>query len=287
MSGTHTLAAVVIHGMGTPDEDKAGNPTFHTKMMNEINRRVDRLGKDSTQIAWEPIHWHPVIGKRQQDLLEDFEQAGTEWNKGRAFVLSALGDASAYTYNAHQDGSIYSRVHDVIWDAIRRVKDRLDSPSRPLVVFANSLGGIMMSDYIWDRRREETKPGSEPDPRATDTFERLHTLSGLITFGCNMPLFIHGFSPLRAITFPHPDLPEPYRSRARWHNFYDNDDVLGYPLRPLGDDYATLGSQGRLIDHEIESGPIWSKWNPDSHRHYWTDNDFTKPVAEYLAEFLA
>ena len=253
-------------------------------MRDEINRRIDRLGKDADDIAWEPVFWHEVIGARQNQMLEAFRDAGTEWSRGRRFALAALGDASAYTYNAERENSIYQRIHGVMFDALQRAKARLDRSDRPLVIFANSLGGIISSDYIWDRRWYEEEGSS--DPHGGTKFERLHTLASFITFGCNIPLFVHGFQPLRAIQLPHPSMPANLKAKARWHNFYDDDDVLGYPLAPLGDDYEKLAEQGWLVDHEIESGPIWSKWTPDSHRHYWTDNDFTRPCAMILADLL-
>jgi hypothetical protein len=48
-------------------------------------------------------------------------------------------------------------------------------------------------------------------------------------------------------------------TKARWLNYYDKDDVLGYPLKPISPSYNAIVNE---------------------------DNDFTRPVAQFLADFL-
>ena len=71
------------------------------------------------------------------------------------------------------------------------------------------------------------------------------------------------------------------KSKAKWLNFYDADDVLGYPLRQLSNSYKKL-----VKDNHINSGGLLTSWNPLSHNGYWTDNDMTKPAAELIAKFI-
>ena len=66
---------------------------------------------------------------------------------------------------------------------------------------------------------------------------------------------------------------------GEWINFYDLDDVIGYPIRPLNDAYK----QSVTKDVPINAGGLLSSWNPLSHNSYWTDNDVTKPIARTLA----
>jgi hypothetical protein len=42
----------------------------------------------------------------------------------------------------------------------------------------------------------------------------------------------------------------------------------------------------RVVTHDIEVsvGDLFSGWNPLAHSQYWTDNSFTKPVAQLLFE---
>ena len=60
-------------------------------------------------------------------------------------------------------------------------------------------------------------------------------------------------------------------------NYFDPDDILAYPLRPINEAYCCAVN----ADREIQTGTIF-----DSHTDYWTDNSFTVPVARQLGELL-
>ena len=90
-------------------------------------------------------------------------------------------------------------------------------------------------------------------------FERMEWLVGLVTFGLNLPLFTFAYDPVEAIAFPGGGLPPDEADKARWLNYYDKDDVLGYPLKPISPTYNAIVNE---------------------------DNDFTRPVAHFLADFL-
>lgn len=71
---------------------------------------------------------------------------------------------------------------------------------------------------------------------------------------------------------PHPDF--------SWDNYYDADDVLGWPLAQLGPDYAAVN------DREVNAGSLISSWNPASHGAYWSDKDVVEPPAKTLEELI-
>ena len=104
----------------------------------------------------------------------------------------------------------------------------------------------------------------------------------MITFGCNIPLFTFAYEDVKPIKFPAEQLEDPARSKSQWLNFYDPDDLLGYPLKPINDAYDAVVKS----DLPINAGSIFTSWNPLSHGGYWTDNDFTNPVSEFIADFL-
>ena len=110
-------------------------------------------------------------------------------------------------------------------------------------------------------------------PHGNNQFESMKTVKGFITFGCNIPLFTFALPKIVPITLP---------AGATWRNYYDPDDVLGYPLKPLSTDYASTVED----DIAVNVGGFFSSWNPMSHTGYWTDNDFTKPVAKFLSGLL-
>ena len=135
-----------------------------------------------------------------------------------------------------------------------------------------------MSNYIWDQHYQN----AAAIPSITD-FEKMKTLAGFITFGSNLALFSLALPQYEGIRFPSATLPEPLRSAARWNNYYDPEDVLGYPIKPLCQGYL---NNPQIEDHAIEVGNIFTSWNPLSHEGYWTDDDFTVPVADQIARAL-
>jgi hypothetical protein len=144
----------------------------------------------------------------------------------------------------------------------------------PLIILAHSLGGHVISNYIWDVQ--------EADSGELSAFERMNTLSGIITFGCNIPLFTFAYDKVEPIKFPPSTLPDHLRTKAKWLNFYDPDDILAYPLKAINADCNETVAE----DIAINVGGLFSSWNPMSHSAYWTDNSFTKPVSNFIASFL-
>ena len=116
----------------------------------------------------------------------------------------------------------------------------------------------------------------------------------MITFGCNMPLFSLSFSEARPIVLPGKGIRKaPLKAVSKWLNYFDQDDVLGWPMKPLYEkNYKKLSKAqkntvDRIEDYEINVGGGLTSWNPGSHAKYWTDNDLTRPAARYLKEIVA
>ncbi len=255
-----TLGVAVLHGMGT-QRSKA----FVDPLIDELQSRLKQPGK----IAWRRIFWADVLSARQDKYLKAANRKNElDFFNLRCFVVSALGDASAYRRVDDDAKSTYGRIHTIIRDEIAALKKELGSDQVPLVILAHSLGGHIISNYIWDIQKKNAivAPGDSD-------FERMRTLAGLITFGCNIPLFTFALKKIVPISL---------LKGARWLNFFDPDDVLGYPLKPLSPEYRRAVSR----DIAINVGGIAASWNPLSHSKYWTDNDFTKPVAKFLESLL-
>lgn len=264
------LAILVIHGMGSQ------TPDFAEKMIRELNDRVSDLDKDPETIAWKSIYWADILEKRQLKYLRDAKRTGDlDFIRLRKFLLTALGDASAYQKVDSKENTTYEEIHNRIETEIKDLySSQLDSTPKPLIVLAHSLGGHIMSNYIWDKQKSNNS--------SLSPFERMNRLSGIITFGCNIPLFTFAYKKVEPITFPPKKLPQHLKNKSKWLNFYDPDDVLGYPLKPINSEYRKVVTK----DIPINVGGILSSWNPLSHNKYWTDNDFTKPVAKFISSFL-
>lgn len=266
------LSIVVIHGLGSQE------PGYSTRLQFLVSRQLERLEQDPGEVAWKEIYWGDVLERRERDYLDRAEATSRlDWDRTRAHVVRGFGDAAAYQYTGRPT-SAYVGIHDRIREHIRALyEDVLGSQPTPMVVLGHSLGSHIASSYIWDTQNTyDTGAARDADP-----FERMDWLAGMITFGSTIPLFTFAYDPVRPIAFPGEALPDPVRAAANWLNFYDADDVLGYPLQPINADYDKL-----VQDHEINVGNVLKSWNPLSHNGYWKDRDFVRPVAGYLAELL-
>ena len=67
------------------------------------------------------------------------------------------------------------------------------------------------------------------------------------------------------------------KEALKWLNYFDADDILGYPLKPINAAYSRAVNE----DVQIQTGSILG-----AHTGYWTDNRFTKPVARSFASVL-
>ena len=272
------LGVLIIHGIGSQD-DKFANP-----MIEELEGRISGHAK----IRWQPVYWADLLSKRESKLLNKlfpeekrshwFDDQSSLWFQLRKFVMNYIGDATAYRYipisssQTKKTNETYDRIHDRVHNAIVKLRKRLGSADKPVIVMAHSLGSVIMSDYLWDRQKKQDK-----DPYGNNKFERMETLAGFITFGSPIPLFTLAYRPVKSIKFPPKTLPDNLRKKAKWLNFYDSDDVFGWPLKNLSRSY-----EGAVTD----DFPINVGLTPVCHGKYWTDNDFTKPVAQYISEIL-
>ena len=267
------LAVVVIHGMGSQEAD------FAELCIEEISNRLTEGGHDPLEVAWAPVYWADVLKERQKEYIRDASAANKwGWAKPREFVVESLGDAAAYQF-VEEPNATYAQIHDKIRAAMKNLYvDDLNSTPVPLVILAHSLGSHMMSSYVWDcQKSKPTGAGA-----GASAFEKMEWLAGMVTFGSNIPLFTFAHKEVVAIELPASQLPSDVKPKARWYNYYDKHDALGYPLKQLSDSYRDVVNE----DIEINVGNWWKSKTPLSHTEYWTDKDFTKPVAEFLGTFL-
>ncbi|MBU2883437.1 hypothetical protein KO525_13860 [Psychrosphaera sp. B3R10] len=258
------LVVAIIHGMGDI------HPDFADQFIDDV---CDQISPDVSPqaIKFVPIHW----GYITQPIQDQFYQranavADLDYKPVRKFILSALGDAAAYQKKPNQTNSTYQQIHSV-------VKSKLDinvPDNTPLIVVAHSLGCHIMSNYLWDKQHH-------PDPAASP-FQNGKTLAGMFTLGCNIPLFSFAESDPQPIAFPGNVLSSTLKQNARWFNYFDKDDVLGYPIKVINEAYNKVVDE----DIEVDIGGLLRSWNPFSHDVYWSDKDIINPVAKYLSTTL-
>ena len=170
-------------------------------------------------------------------------------------------------------------AEEMIEELNDRVKDLGKDPEtiawKP-IYWANILKG-RQSEYLRNAKRV-----GDLDYIALSPFERMQKLAGIVTFGCNIPFFTFAYEAVEPIEFPPGELTATLKRKAKWLNYYDPDDVLGYPLKAINADYRKVVTK----DIPINVGGVFSSWNPLAHGGYWTDNSFTKPVAKFITSFL-
>jgi len=267
------LAVLVIHGVGSQQ------PDYASAMIDELSSRLSDKGNDPTSIVWQPVYWADILEPRETAYLERAGDTNAlDWFTLRRLVVQALGDAAAYKY-VDSPSATYTAIHNRIRSEMSRLFDhKLKGEPVPLVILAHSLGSQIMSCYIWDTQHDMP---SGADSTAT-AFEKMEWLAGFVTFGSPIPLFTFADDAPMPIRFPGSEIGPGIGARAKWLNFYDRDDVLGYPIKPVNNAYDAVVSE----DVEVNVGGLVSASTPQSHTHYWTDNSFTRPVVDFLDSLI-
>jgi hypothetical protein len=263
------LGILVIHGIGIQEK------TFANGLMDKVNGSLKNLGVIPDAVAWEPAFWADLLTDDERKLWDKLSAShGLGWETVRKFIINVLADAVAYQRDPEEPKDMYRRIHARIREHIAHLRVSLGGRDKPLIVIAHSLGSVIASNYTWDEQRQNKYSSG------TNPFERMETLASLVTFGSNIPLFTLALSDPKPIQFPPAQLPANLKAAAQWLNFFDPDDVLGYPLKPLSPSYGETVS----ADIEVNVGGLFTSWNPISHTEYWTDDDFTKPVAALIRD---
>lgn len=280
------LAVAVIHGIGSQGEAKPPSTdklVFSGDLRDRIAGELGRPAFDK-RIAWREIFWSDVLQDRQNRYLTKIKPL-TRGDKLRSFLLCNIADASAYRLTGDKNNTTYTDIHARVEETVRDLEGDVEEGA-PLVVLAHSLGAHIMSNYIYDmqKAREYEAEGL----LATTPFQQLRTMAGFVTFGCNIPLFTFAYQKdkIKPIDYPGVGIPEDARLAPWWLNFYDQDDILGYPLEFIGPKYKELVTGEQLAETSINAGGLEAFWNPLSHNGYWKDDDFYKPAAQFLAQFL-
>lgn len=248
--------------------------SYFSDLEDELKKR---LGNDWTRISFQNVQYAPILQKPQKKLWRDMittEENDIDSTKLRQFFLYGFGDAGSLEYSGRNDKVTYLKVQKQIQTALKHAYLDFDKDnSKPVVIIAQSLGCQVISNYLWDAQKDKNifENTDSIDPNLLD-FLRLKSLKQLVTTGCNIPLFIGGIKNRQCFGKPN--------DQFKWDNYYDPDDVLGWPLKQLGPSFNIVN------DHDINAGGVLTSWNPFSHGKYWSDSDVIRPLANTLMNFL-
>lgn len=274
------LAVAIIHGLGS--EEQFFSVELKHKIVEKYLEENENYSEDD--LVFQEIYWGDLINESLAELSEkvNYNKDLTYPNLRRTF-MDYLGVSHAYRDGIRNE--FYLAIHERVRESIRKLSShrRVDDATTPLVILSHSFGSVIMSDFIWDLRKEQNR--SKGTLKGLTAFEQFDTLTGFVTFGNPMALFAASNpaefdQPIEIKGKAHN---EEYQKRARWYNFYDKDDVVAYPLKGLNDAY----NQAVHGDFEINVGSAATSWNPACHTGYWEDKDFYNAVTKFLSELQA
>lgn len=278
------IAVAVIHGIGkaSPEFKDKNNPEkFAGGIARKLKSQVAKLlGEDEqlidSKFEIEAIYWAPILQNIEDELSRrlELDKLGNPLGL-RDFIIHSLADSIGYQITPkHRE--IYDNVHQVIADTLKQLAQKAGSKA-PLCIIGHSLGSVIASNYIWDLQNDvmQIEVGNTP-------LEQGETLALYYTLGSQIALWRLRYTDFGTpITIPSPKLSNHYPNlEGEWVNFYDKDDVLGFPIKAINDKYNAAVK----ADIEVNAGNILTNWTPFSHNAYWTDDEVTKPIAMALAK---
>jgi hypothetical protein len=297
------VGVVFVHGILANELD------FSAKMERKLRDRLPLELQDF--VHFRSVVWAGSVREHQRDYIGRARATAPLWhNRLRRYVIEGLGDAAAYQKTRQRRNSVYYEVQAAITTKIKT----LESPGRenmPLIFIGHSLGCHVISSYLWDLNKlmhqteVEIKNDEEPDEQAlwhelkhASSLRRLKTCAGLVTLGCNMPMFTFTFGPdaVYPITsrvtlrngkviepaFPGSELPDVLQERAQWLNFYSKTDLLGFPLKALNEDYRKAEKISDICISSESPYFIPYLWCLFAHTRYWTNGKVLARTSELI-----
>lgn len=253
------LVILTIPGIGTKQTG------YSEKFEKDIRRFVDDNVNRNLRIIETMPFSATNVDQNQNNLFRRLDAANKLGGalSLRKFVIEAFGDGVTFERGSDAPNSNYRRIHEYLKTEIEGANELLEEGDI-FVILGASMGVHVLSTYIWDADNGKGIFAGNP---ATAN-QNLKNLDYLVTIGCNIPLFVSGLPETQIKAF------DKRNDHFTWDNYYDRDDVLGWPLKQLSASYDAL-----VTDYEINTGLYVG-----SHVKYWDDNDFTKPLAQKLNE---
>jgi hypothetical protein len=280
-------AFITVHGMGKTDRN------YNDEIVRELRQR---LGAVSDDLHIGTVYYQDIL-QPNEDRVWDLVAHRVKWDKLRKFLLFGFADAAGLESDKDSRNSDYRKAQIVIAKELFLARVAMGDDG-PVVILAHSLGCHVTSCYFWDagKAAHGTPPGSGIWRDITDaqaeitggrnlTADELGFLQGnsfriFVTTGCNIPIFVAAHARTDI-------LPIRPNKKFEWHNYYDKDDVLGWPLADLSTDYGEV-----VVDHAVNAasgilGWLLKSWNPMSHTQYWGDDEVLDPLVARLRQLLS
>lgn len=268
------LAVFIVHGIGNQKKgfshDMQENLRSNFKMALQHMGQGDREGQDDALIFREGL-WADIT-QDGEDILKNrmFNDPDTDvdWRKARNFFVDYLGDAISYFKGKTADMySQYIAIHSRIDGLVHNLSSETNPNQNTLLtVVSHSLGTVVLSDYLYDKR---------------DTLESKYQLifSNFFTMGSPIALYANRFYNHQTKNFSDFKPQKVKDSNGVWVNMFDEDDIVGYPIRPVN----SYCKKTVTADLNVSVGSFLAGGTPASHTGYWEDEQVGKIIAEKLA----
>ncbi|MDN4072304.1 chemotaxis protein [Fictibacillus terranigra] len=279
------VGVLILHGIGNQDE------TYADDFMQALNRSfgtkiASHHHSPETQLEMIPVFWGSVFNDREEDLWTSVNQKiSLNYAPLRKFVIRFFGDAIAYqpapAALPHLNPN-YERVHETVAKALHTLRNKAGDQT-PLSVVSHSLGTVIASNYFYDLQYIPDKISESIKRIKSDNpLENGETLTSFYTMGTPMPLWTLRYSDFDSpIRVPSPLLKKHYsRVQGEWINFYDQDDVIAFPLKTLNEEY----SRSVTKDIEVNTGNLFTSWSPLSHLYYFKTDKIIDSISTSLAK---
>ena len=248
------IRIVVLHGIGRQSEN------FYKELETGLTKELDHLDVPDRNISG--FLYADIAQPHQDRYWNSMDRKSISMDRFRKIFLHYFGDAGAYGTRPHDKKGNYRKIHGKLEQFLAGELNQL-AEDGIFIVLAQSFGGHVFSNFYWDYRKRMVKP------RRLKGFSERFRL--FITTGCNIPVFVAGLERPEPFPWPNPDF--------HWINIYDKDDILGWPLGPLGGGFS---NSDFIEDRIVDSGlPLLS------HMNYWTNRRSLKMIAEAIAEVVA
>jgi hypothetical protein len=270
------VAVAIIHGMGNQKENYAEKMAIRLRRMVYEKSPTFVTDMDS-QLVIVPIYWADVFAAGETDLYKRLVEDQNLRFKGlRRFIIHYLADVIAYQ-PVETAKHNYHLVHRRVAESLGALAGQAGADA-PLCVISHSLGTVIASNYFYDMQMKPENVGFSL--KNLTPLEKGESLGLFYSVGTTLPFWSLRYNKFdRPISIPSPKIEEQFPGyKGEWINFYDRDDVLGYPLKEVSPEYNRAVTE----DRKINVGGMLESWNPLAHAAYLTDKDVLEPISSGL-----
>jgi hypothetical protein len=138
---------LTIHGIGKVSKNYAQGFLGSLKNM---------IGEDKEDIAFGSIYYQNTQQANEERIWKRYSNNKLDWREARKFLLFGIADATGLEQSKHDPDGNYVLAQLEIAKELQKIRSRIE-PGAPVVIIADSLGGHVLSCYLWDAQAYNPK----------------------------------------------------------------------------------------------------------------------------------